>query len=162
MSVFEKHGKEIALYEKPSGVTRGRLLFAMAILSDCTEMLGEGDVSMELAEVKELLQSVILADAKVFSNLWACREIVLDGEAEYGCEFFVRASSLEAAETEAWECVKRNWIYDSPDEERPYTDFYKKEERWMESPGDYRGFRAEVVRSIETLADLSHLLNLPD
>lgn len=59
MSVFAKHGREIAMYEKAGGISRGRLLFAMAILSDCQEMAGEGDLSEEIDESKELIQSVI-------------------------------------------------------------------------------------------------------
>lgn len=163
MNVFEKHGTEIATYEKAGGTTRGRLLFAMAILSDCQEMAGgnlNDTVDGELDEVKELLASVIKIDNDIFTNLWACREIVADGEAEYGCEFFVRASSLDEAESKAWEKVKQNYIYDSPDEERPYTDFFKEEEGWMQSDTDYRGFKAEVCQQITSLTELTQFLHI--
>lgn len=165
MSVFEKHGEEIATYEKAGGTARGRLLFAMAILSDCQEMAGGNLIDVvngELDEVKELLASVIKLDNDIFTNLWACREMVADGLAEYGCEFFVRASSMAEAETEAWEYVKRNWIYDNPDEERPYTDFFQEEEQWMQSDTDYRGFKAEVCQQITSLTELIQFLHIPN
>lgn len=63
MSVFKEHRDEIKTYEV-AGVKQGRLLFAMAILSDCQEMLDTGadpdDVSAEINEVKELISSVIV------------------------------------------------------------------------------------------------------
>lgn len=59
VSVFEKHGEDVKTYEATGGVKRGRLLFSMAILSDCQEMTGSGDISDEIDEAKELIVSVI-------------------------------------------------------------------------------------------------------
>lgn len=58
-SVFEKHRDGIKIYEL-TGIEQGRLLFAMAILSDCQEMTGEGDITDEINEAKELMSSVIV------------------------------------------------------------------------------------------------------
>lgn len=65
MSVFERHKADIELYEAtaPSGNLpareTGRLLFAMAILSDVQEMVPHPSVVEELNEAKELIASVI-------------------------------------------------------------------------------------------------------
>ena len=59
VSVFEKHGEDIKTYETVSGVQRGRLLFSMAILSDCQEMTEASGISDEIDEAKELITSVI-------------------------------------------------------------------------------------------------------
>jgi len=67
MSVFEKHQKEIEVYQLAAGPTKGKLLFAMAILSDVQEMLtpqcgpseDETDLLDELNEVKELIVSAM-------------------------------------------------------------------------------------------------------
>lgn len=153
MSVFDKHADEIKTYELAGDRERGRLLFAMAILSDCQEMVGQGDVSVEIDEAKELIASVIKA-GDIFSNLWGCREVVRDGEHEYGSEILVQASSEEEARRKAWEYIKRNNIDDSEeDSSRPYTEFLN-EFGWMESSGDYRWFKAEVSTQIKGIAEL--------
>ena len=157
MSVFVKHADEVKTYEV-AGRERGRLLFAMAILSDCQEMAGSGDVSDEINEAKELISSIIQS-WDVFTDLWACREVVKDGESEYGCEFLIKASSLEEAERKAWEHVKNNYIYDCEDNDaHPYTEFLN-DSGWMEHEGDYRWMKAEVrmqIRSLEELLDFVH------
>jgi len=57
-SVFVKHGAEITGYEFPGHIEHGRLLFAMAILSDCQEMVApDSPVIDELNEAKELMSS---------------------------------------------------------------------------------------------------------
>lgn len=55
MIVFQKHGKEIELYQKQFGKTRGLVVYASAILSDVLEMETDGEISEEIREVKELL-----------------------------------------------------------------------------------------------------------
>lgn len=159
MSVFEKHAREIKTYEV-GGVERGHLLFAMAILSDCQEMVRMPPVVEELNEAKELMSSVMV-ELQSLNGLWACREVVRDGECEYGCEFFVKASSLEEAERKAWECVKENYIYDCEDNDaHPYTD-YLNDDGWMEDGGDYRWYKAEVRQEIKSLQDLFSFLHIP-
>ena len=95
--------------------------------------------------------------AEVFNDLWACRETVRDGEAEYGCEFLVKADTLEEAERRAWEYVKRNYLYDNDENDPPYTKFLN-EAGWMEIGGDYRWFQAEVCRPIKSLHELLNFI----
>ena len=57
-SVFVKHGDEVKNYEAVGGRVPGRLLYAMAIISDVQPGVSLG-AQEELDEVKELLQSVI-------------------------------------------------------------------------------------------------------
>lgn len=153
MSVFTKHADGIKTYEATGGRERGRLLFAMAILSDCQEMVGTGDVSDEMNEAKELIGSVI-ESWNVFTDLWGCREVVRDGECEYGSEFLVKANTAEEAGRKAWEYVKRNYIYDCEDNDaHPYTE-YLNDSGWMEGAGDYRWFKAEVTKQVTGLAEL--------
>jgi len=57
-SVFEKHSKEIEIYERASGKDAGRLIYASAILSDLIEMCPE-EMKEEIREVKELIGSVV-------------------------------------------------------------------------------------------------------
>lgn len=95
---------------------------------------------------------------EVFNDMWACRETIRDGEAEYGCEFLVKAESEEEAERMAWEYVKRNWIYDNDDgDQHPYTD-YLNDAGWMESDSDYRWYQAEVCRPIKSLHELLNFI----
>ncbi|MCK5235883.1 MAG: hypothetical protein KAR06_02765 [Deltaproteobacteria bacterium] len=95
---------------------------------------------------------------KAFEDMWACRETIRDGEAEYGCEFLVKAKSEEEAERMAWEYVKRNWVYDCADgDEHPYTD-YLNDHGWMESDTDYRHFKARVCRPIKSLHELLNFI----
>jgi hypothetical protein len=57
-SVFQKHKHELEVYEI-TGVEMGRLLFALAVLSDCQEMTDLEAVRGEITEVKELIVSVM-------------------------------------------------------------------------------------------------------
>jgi len=98
-----------------------------------------------------------LLGTEVFNDLWACREIVRDGEAEYGCEFLVKAGTEEEAERKAWEYVKRNYILDNDDNDKPYTDFLN-DDGWMEIGGDYRWTQAEVCRQITSLHELLNFI----
>jgi len=58
-SVFAKHGKEIEIYQKQNGRINGMLAYAMAILSDIQEIVGnqyaDHDLNEEINEVKELI-----------------------------------------------------------------------------------------------------------
>jgi hypothetical protein len=117
-------------------------------------MTGEGDISEEINEAKELMASVMVK-LEPFSDLWGCRETVRDGECEYGCEFFVKAGNLEEAERKAWEKVHSN--YDT-EEERQYPDFIN-EDGWMEISSDYRLIQAEVSRQIHDLDELFQFVN---
>jgi len=60
-TVFEKHGEEIKMYELSAGKLKGRLMFAMAILSDVRNLLANQQEALceEIDEVKELIGSVI-------------------------------------------------------------------------------------------------------
>ena len=63
-SVYEKHKAELDKYVKAMGALRGRAVYAMAILSDCKEMIVPGSgvsigrIRDELDEVKELLADI--------------------------------------------------------------------------------------------------------
>jgi len=62
MSVFEKHRKELRLYEASAGKLRGRLMFAIAILSDVQSILltaNRETLYGEIDEAKTLISSVI-------------------------------------------------------------------------------------------------------
>lgn len=98
-----------------------------------------------------------LLGAEVFDDLWACRETVRDGEAEYGCEFLVKANTYEEAERKAWEYVKRNYVLDNGEDDPPYTEFLN-ENGWMEIDGDYRWTQAEVCRQLKSLDDLLNFI----
>jgi len=67
-TVFEKHGEEIKMYELSAGKLKGRLMFAMAILSDVRNLLTANEaLCREIDEAKELIGSVIgsLGEGKV-------------------------------------------------------------------------------------------------
>jgi len=67
MTVFEKHGEEIKMYELSAGKLKGRLIFAMAILSDVQCLTANQELCREIDEAKELIGSVIgsLGEGKV-------------------------------------------------------------------------------------------------
>lgn len=97
---------------------------------------------------------------EMFTDLWACRETLHDGENEYGCEFLVRANSYEEAEQKAWHYVKDNYTFNGSDEsDRPYTDFLN-EDGVIEIDGDYRLVEAEVCRQITSLQELLNFINV--
>ncbi len=111
-----------------------------------------------LNEDAQTLGNALLGE--MFTDLWACRETLHDGENEYGCEFLVRANSFEEAEIKAWHYVKDNYTFNGgEDEDRPYTDFLN-EDGAIEIDGDYRVVKAEVCRPIQSLKDLLGFINV--
>jgi len=62
VDVFDIHGDEIRMLEKEMGTIKGRLFFALCILSDVQEMISRDynpqRVIREIDEVKQLIISV--------------------------------------------------------------------------------------------------------
>ena len=151
MSAFEKHADEIKTYEAASGTERGRLLFAMAILSDCQEMVGKGDISDELNEAKELNASVIeLLTKSELSDLYLVRFEIRDGEHEYLSEDFAKGASLEEAEKVARDFLKTYYGEDTElvDETQP--------EGWVQ---DAMGYPAARLRTVEKVNNVTDIVN---
>lgn len=58
-SLFDRYGDEMKLYQHIAGPVNGRILFAMAILSEVQKMTDLSDIQLEVNELKELLTSVL-------------------------------------------------------------------------------------------------------
>jgi hypothetical protein len=88
-------------------------------------------------------------------NLWGCREVVHDGEQEYGCEFFVQADSYDDAVEAAWGYILENYCIrgDEAEELKHYTT-YQNEYGEIPLDADYRTVEAEVVRQITNLDEV--------
>ena len=84
-SVFAKHGDEIRMYQEREGTINGLLSYAISILSDVQEIVGnqyaDHDLNEEINEVKELILEAIKMNRNVVlhNHVWFARDAMQRG-----------------------------------------------------------------------------------